>query len=81
MNKLITAIHGFCMSLADSVPGVSGGTVAFLMGFYDNFIKCSRQPDNRLMGGTQESLFLSDKSGNRLDNRLPYGGGCAVKPV
>lgn len=26
------------MALADSVPGVSGGTVAFLMGFYDNFI-------------------------------------------
>ena len=31
-------IHGFCMALADSVPGVSGGTVAFIMGFYDNFI-------------------------------------------
>ena len=31
-------IDGFCMALADSVPGVSGGTVAFLMGFYDNFI-------------------------------------------
>lgn len=30
--------NGFCMSLADSVPGVSGGTVAFIMGFYDNFI-------------------------------------------
>ncbi|MBQ7013196.1 MAG: DUF368 domain-containing protein [Oscillospiraceae bacterium] len=26
------------MALADSVPGVSGGTVAFLMGFYDDFI-------------------------------------------
>ncbi len=26
------------MALADSVPGVSGGTIAFLMGFYDNFI-------------------------------------------
>lgn len=26
------------MALADSVPGVSGGTVAFLMGFYDRFI-------------------------------------------
>ena len=26
------------MSLADSVPGVSGGTVAFLLGFYDQFI-------------------------------------------
>ena len=30
--------HGFCMALADSVPGVSGGTVAFILGFYDHFI-------------------------------------------
>lgn len=26
------------MALADSVPGVSGGTVAFILGFYDKFI-------------------------------------------
>ncbi len=32
------SINGFCMALADSVPGVSGGTIAFIMGFYDNFI-------------------------------------------
>ena len=31
-------INGFCMALADSVPGVSGGTVAFIMGFYDRFV-------------------------------------------
>lgn len=31
-------VRGFCMALADSVPGVSGGTVAFLLGFYDRFI-------------------------------------------
>lgn len=31
-------INGFCMALADSVPGVSGGTIAFAMGFYDKFI-------------------------------------------
>ena len=31
-------LNGFCMALADSVPGVSGGTVAFIMGFYDAFI-------------------------------------------
>ena len=35
---VIQFIRGFCMALADSVPGVSGGTIAFLMGFYDNFI-------------------------------------------
>ena len=30
--------HGFCMALADSVPGVSGGTIAFILGFYDRFL-------------------------------------------
>lgn len=35
---IIQFIRGFCMALADSVPGVSGGTVAFLLGFYDRFI-------------------------------------------
>ena len=30
---IIQFIRGFCMALADSVPGVSGGTVAFLLGF------------------------------------------------
>lgn len=35
---LLNAIRGFCMALADSVPGVSGGTIAFLLGFYDQFI-------------------------------------------
>ena len=33
-----TLINGFCMALADSVPGVSGGTIALVLGFYDNFI-------------------------------------------
>lgn len=35
---IINAIRGFCMALADSVPGVSGGTIAFILGFYDDFI-------------------------------------------
>lgn len=35
---IINFIRGFCMALADSVPGVSGGTIAFILGFYDQFI-------------------------------------------
>ena len=35
---IINFIRGLCMALADSVPGVSGGTIAFIMGFYDKFI-------------------------------------------
>ncbi len=47
---LRTIINGLCMSLADSVPGVSGGTVAFIMGFYEKFI------------GSINDLFYGDKS-------------------
>ena len=46
----MTFINGFCMALADSVPGVSGGTVAFLMGFYDDFINSI----NDLISGTKD---------------------------
>ena len=47
------------MALADSVPGVSGGTIAFLLGFYDQFIDSI----DDLISGTKEErkvaiLFL-----------------------
>ena len=39
MKELLkNAMQGFSMALADSVPGVSGGTVAFVLGFYDKLI-------------------------------------------
>lgn len=38
MNIIINFFRGICMALADSVPGVSGGTIAFVLGFYDKFI-------------------------------------------
>lgn len=38
MEYIINIVRGFCMALADSVPGVSGGTIAFILGFYDKFI-------------------------------------------
>lgn len=38
MKFFVNIFRGFCMSLADSVPGVSGGTIAFILGFYDKFI-------------------------------------------
>lgn len=35
---ILNIIRGMFMAFADSVPGVSGGTVAFVMGFYNKFI-------------------------------------------
>lgn len=59
MQLLVNIVRGFCMALADSVPGVSGGTVAFILGFYDKFI----QSLAHLVKGTKEerkeaALFL-----------------------
>ena len=31
-------IKGACMGAADVIPGVSGGTIAFIMGIYDEFV-------------------------------------------
>ena len=39
------------MALADSVPGVSGGTIAFILGFYDDFVN------------SLNNLISSDKKG------------------
>lgn len=47
---IMTMIHGMSMALADSVPGVSGGTIAFIMGFYEQFLTALH------------SLFGKDKS-------------------
>ena len=55
MKKIITFIHGFCMALADSVPGVSGGTVAFLLGFYDRFVDSL----DDLISGTKEKRITA----------------------
>ena len=38
LKNLMTIIDGFCLAMADSVPGVSGGTIAYILGFYEKFL-------------------------------------------
>jgi putative membrane protein len=45
MNKIILAAKGFCMGAADVVPGVSGGTMAFILGIYEQLIAAIRSFD------------------------------------
>lgn len=47
------SIGGFLMALADSVPGVSGGSIAFILGFYDRFISSL---DALITGKKQEKI-------------------------
>ena len=37
--KLVTFFHGIMMGAADAVPGVSGGTIALILGIYSKFIE------------------------------------------
>lgn len=64
-------VNGFCMALADSVPGVSGGTIAFIMGFYDQFIGSIH---NIVFGNKQEK-------GEALRYLLKLGVGWIVGMV
>lgn len=45
------------MALADSVPGVSGGTIAFILGFYDEFIGSV----NDLISGSKQQRITALK--------------------
>ena len=38
MSILLDIIRGFAMGSADIVPGVSGGTIALVLGIYERFI-------------------------------------------
>ena len=56
MQYLINGFRGFCMALADSVPGVSGGTIAFILGFYDKFVTSL----NNIIFGNKTHLIKQD---------------------
>ena len=71
---IIDFIRGFFMALADSVPGVSGGTIAFLMGFFDKFINSL----NYLMKGTKDEKIKSIKFLAKIFIGCIVGMGLAV---
>lgn len=62
-DYIINIFNGFCMALADSVPGVSGGTVAFLLGFYDKFISALDDLFRGKFKAKKEALYFLIKIG------------------
>jgi len=44
-DYLVLAAKGFCMGASDVVPGVSGGTMAFILGIYEELIRAIRSFD------------------------------------
>ncbi|MDX1302092.1 DUF368 domain-containing protein [Photobacterium sp.] len=50
MSKLFTFLKGAAMGAADVVPGVSGGTIAFITGIYDTLLESIRRVNPSLIG-------------------------------
>jgi putative membrane protein len=44
-DHLVLAMKGFCMGASDVVPGVSGGTMAFILGIYEELIDAIKSVD------------------------------------
>jgi putative membrane protein len=58
-----TFLRGFCMGAADVVPGVSGGTIALLLGIYGRLVASVRAGSSALghltrLGGTDTRAWL-----------------------
>ncbi|EOI6421168.1 TPA: DUF368 domain-containing protein [Vibrio cholerae] len=49
MNYLSTYLKGLAMGAADVVPGVSGGTIAFITGIYDTLLESIRRINPSLL--------------------------------
>ncbi|WP_339386517.1 DUF368 domain-containing protein [Vibrio caribbeanicus] len=57
MNYLITFLKGVAMGAADVVPGVSGGTIAFITGIYDTLLESIRRINPSLVSIIKKDGF------------------------
>jgi putative membrane protein len=68
-SKLTLILKGIAMGTANKVPGVSGGIVAFVMGFYEEFIASLQKfnrPGFKLLFSGQFSAFYTHTNGQFL---------------
>ena len=60
-DKVFLVLKGLGMGAANKVPGVSGGVVAFVAGFYEEFIYSLRKINTKafklLMNGRFKSFY------------------------
>lgn len=68
-NYLLLALKGCAMGMADVIPGVSGGTIAFISGIYTELIESIKRlggPSLRLLAALHLREFWREINGNFL---------------
>jgi len=67
-DKLSQFLRGFCMGCADIIPGVSGGTIALVLGIYPRLIESIKLIDQKLLlaifSGRFWKLLFAGLTGN-----------------
>lgn len=77
-SDLVNLIRGFCMGAADTVPGISGGTIALIMGHYSRLVTAISHFDSRFAKLVANRDFIAAAS--HIDFRFlsVLGGGILI---
>ena len=60
-NSIIIFLKGMLMGVADLVPGISGGTMAFITGIYEDFIEALNNINLKIFDGDLINQFTKKK--------------------
>ena len=76
-NYLLLALKGCAMGMADVIPGVSGGTIAFISGIYTELIESIKKlggPSLRLLAALRLREFWRRFSPDFLSRSFRWRG-------
>ena len=76
LGDVVNVVRGFCMGAADTVPGVSGGTVALILGHYQRLVTCISRFDAHFVSLTLHSKFR--EAGRYIDVRFLAALGAGI---
>ncbi|MCP4911736.1 MAG: DUF368 domain-containing protein [Oligoflexia bacterium] len=74
-DYIIVFIKAFCMGIADIIPGVSGGTIAFITGIYESLLNAVSSINRRALSAALKFDFKSALSILHIRFILPVGIG------
>ncbi len=76
LGDLVNVVRGFCMGAADTVPGVSGGTVALILGHYSRLVTAIAHVDGTLFGLAKDKQYAA--AARHLDLRFLISLGIGI---
>jgi putative membrane protein len=77
----VYALKGFCMGSADIIPGVSGGTMALILGIYERLLTAIRSFDRVWLEDISRLKLVEASKRNDLMFLLPLVAGIALALV